>query len=123
MSPTMMDRAIASTGHSRRPGAEWPRHGVVRVQWGGPWLKPGVPPRVAYGFTHWVASRFDPADEVWWVFDVNGGWLQCARWEREIVPAILSSIKRADGTWITTHRWEVRRVQDEPRAARTTDRV
>lgn len=29
--------------------------GLNRIQWEGRWTKPGVPPRVAYGYTHWVA--------------------------------------------------------------------
>lgn len=30
-------------------------NGINRVQWEGPWLEPGVPARVAYRHTHWVA--------------------------------------------------------------------
>lgn len=30
--------------------------GINRVQWEGPWLKPGVPPGAAYWHTHLVAS-------------------------------------------------------------------
>ncbi len=29
--------------------------GLNRIQWEGRWTKPGVPPIVAYGYTHWVA--------------------------------------------------------------------
>lgn len=30
--------------------------GIYRIQWEGKWLKPGVPPIVAYGHTHWIAA-------------------------------------------------------------------
>jgi hypothetical protein len=110
MSPTMMLKAVAAAGFVHRPGEGWPVHGLVRIQWGGPWLKPGVPPRVAYGYTHWIAAKYLRDAGEWWVFDVNGGWMFQVDWIQKIVPAITSTIKRADGEWSTTHRWEVRKA-------------
>lgn len=58
--PTMMTRALFSLGRltsSKRQAdapLAWPRYGLARIQWEGPWLAPGVPPRVAYRYTHWV---------------------------------------------------------------------
>lgn len=106
MSPTMMRRAVEAAGFHRRDALSWPRHGLVRVQFGGPWLNPGVPPQAAYKATHWVASKRD--GEVW-VFDCNGGWMAFDEWERELAPRLAASIKRCDGTWVPSHCWEIRR--------------
>ena len=35
----------------------WPALGLVRIQWEGSWLDPGVDRRAAYRYTHWVAAR------------------------------------------------------------------
>ena len=42
----------------RDPGSDpWPKLGLVRIQWEGPWLDEGVDPRAAYRYTHWVGAR------------------------------------------------------------------
>jgi hypothetical protein len=108
MSPTMMKQAIIAAGYRHYETAyAAPIHGLLRVQWEGPWMKPGVPARVAYGFTHWIAAKLINGES--WIFDVNGGWRTRESWDREIAPIIAASIKRADGGWHFTHRWEVRR--------------
>lgn len=39
----------------------WPEHlGLVRIQFEGPWCAPGVNPRVAYRYTHFVAAHRGP---------------------------------------------------------------
>lgn len=88
---------------------EFPQSGLVRVQWGGPWTKPGVPIRVRYRHTHWVAMRRNIS---WHVFDINaigvGGWLPSREWSKELVPWLIrEAVPRADGSWWPTHCWDV----------------
>jgi hypothetical protein len=112
MNPTMMGNAITALRarrrampHDPRPEARFPARGVVRIQFGGPWLAPGVPVGAAYARTHWVASLDHEGQP--WVYDVNAGWLHRPLWESMVVPDLLAGIRRADGTWYPTHRWEV----------------
>lgn len=84
------------------------QHGVMRVQWGGPWTKPGVPMRVRYRHTHWVAVRNHSAE----VFDVNavglGGWIKESVWATELVPWLIQVCEpKGDGSWWPTHVFEV----------------
>lgn len=81
-------------------------HGVMRVQWGGPWTQPGVPMRARYRQTHWVAVASAH------VFDVNamcvGGWLPLDEWALQLVPWLIrEAVPKGDGTWWPTHAWEV----------------
>lgn len=107
MSPTMMGLAIESAGFRLAPArhdAGLPAHGLARVLWGGPW-----PPRAAGRYSHWIATkRIGP---VTWVFDVNAGWEPARLWESATAPLIAESVKRADGSWSYSHRWEVRCAQ------------
>lgn len=110
MSPTMMKSALASLGvrwcsDLRSP---WCSNGLVRIQWGGPWLQPGVPIAARYRHTHWVASRLYGGHH--WVFDVNivnqGGWARADAWAGYVAPWIIREcVRRGDGTWYPTHRW------------------
>lgn len=114
--PTLMLAALRSLGvgygmRSAPLGAmlEWPRRGLVRVQWGGPWMRPAVPMRARYRKTHWVGSwRGHSA----WVYDINaseyGGWLPLEAWKEHVVPWLLKEcVPRNDGTWLMTHAIEV----------------
>lgn len=89
----------------------WPAFGLCRIQWGGPWTKPGVPMRARYRRAHWIAACC--ARDSVGVFDVNalnsGGWISFEDWKRVILPAILEMHPRADGTWWVTHGIEVYR--------------
>jgi hypothetical protein len=81
------------------------RRAVMRVQWGGPWTKPGVPMQARYRQTHWVAVRNGSAE----VYDVNADdWLPRANWEFELVPWLIKeAVPKADGTWWPTHAYEI----------------
>lgn len=117
-SPTMMWAALRSAGarFSYRGGNlghdGWPLYGLARIQWGGAWLKPGVPPAAAYGRTHWIGVNARNRDDIG-IFDVNAtsngsGWCPLADWIEFIVPHILAEcIPRHDGTWFITHAVEV----------------
>jgi len=131
--PTMMAAALRSLGVKftttlaplGERQLEWPRFGLARIQWGGPWTQPGVPIQARYRMTHWVASwRDDACDQIFvgpdgkraggthQVFDVNsvalGGWYPFAGWRDDVVPWLLKELyKRADGTWWITHAIEV----------------
>ena len=113
---TNMRKAIQSAGaRIVRSGNGWPPvgFGVVRIQWGGPWIMDGKPARWAACATHWVAS-FRTAGSHLYVFDVNGGLMSVDAWERDIVPRIVASIKRADGRWFISHGWQVATLANDP---------
>lgn len=86
-----------------------PAHGLVRVQWAGPWTKPGVPVVARYRHSHWIAVDGEH------VFDINamcvGGWLPLVEWFNELVPWLIRECepKSATGDWWATHCWEVER--------------
>jgi hypothetical protein len=119
--PTLMFTSLARLGlkftHKANRGYpnEWPTFGLARIQWGGPWAKPGVPMAARYRQTHWVASS--RTDTLHMVFDVNalsvnGGWIPFEMWRDSLVPWLLKeAVPRADGTWWLTHSIEV-----EPRS-------
>jgi hypothetical protein len=111
--PTLMAAALDSVGRAwRAAGTDaWPRFGLVRIQWEGPWTAPGVPMRVRYRQTHWIVAALSASRGVG-VFDVNAmvngtGWCTVADWERVVVPFILDQYPRASGGWHRTHVWEV----------------
>lgn len=111
--PTMMEDAVRLAGRriverARDARAKpWANHGLVRIQWTGPWTAPGTNQKWAYGHTHWVHShRWDAGGGIW-IFDCNSGWTTLADWELRTVPLILVSIPRADGGFYSTHVWEV----------------
>lgn len=106
--PTMMLKALTCSGLRIQQFMRWPQHGLVRVQWEGPWMRPGVPMRARYRYTHWVGSHNGGA----FVFDINcmsvGGWVPRFEWESEVVPWLLRTLyPRADGKWHITHGIEV----------------
>ena len=91
----------------------WPSFGLARVQWEGPWTKPGVPMRVRYRHTHWVGSMAIEGEEQN-IFDVNcmcvGGWVPLSEWAESAVPWILKQCEpKADGKWHLTHSVEITR--------------
>jgi hypothetical protein len=88
-----------------------PGYGLLRVQWHGPWMKPGVPIRARYRHTHWIGyQRHDDGQEA--VFDINamyaGGWISYMNWATVLVPWILSEcVPKADGDFSFTHAVEI----------------
>lgn len=88
----------------------YPRFGLVRVQWAGPWTKPGVPMRARYRQTHWVATRGEPSARE--VFDVNavcvGGWISWREWSLSLVPWLIRECcPKGSGGWWPTHGLEI----------------
>jgi hypothetical protein len=126
--PTMMFDALRATGRrwswwatiGRDPRPQdWPLYGLARIQWDGPWMRPGVPIAARYKFTHWVGvsqgtgSRDQHLVDI---FDINtisdgspleDGWGPLEWWSSEIVPRLTADIKRATGGWHVTHAIEV----------------
>lgn len=102
MSPTQMEIAAARAGlrmiprpvygQQRCPG----QRGLAWVQFQGRWLRPGVPPHVAYLHTHWIAYWMDARGGPF-VFDCNAGIAPVAEWWRETVPALVQEHRGATG--------------------------
>lgn len=107
--PTMMFRALRELGAEWKEVPGWPENGVVRVQWGGPWMKPGVPIRARYRHTHWIATRL-VGDELF-AFDINGacvGWMPFEEWSGQLAPWLIREVvPKGDGTWNATHRLQM----------------
>jgi hypothetical protein len=111
-SPTLMLSILKNLGvaFKRRADLLWPNFGLVRVQWAGPWTATGVPARVAYRHTHWVASCIRSEKRPDAVFDVNcGHWCNFEDWSTILVPHLLRECEpKASGEWWVTHSVEVR---------------
>lgn len=107
MTPDDARRALDSLGveYSAGNGPKWPRYGITRIQWHGPWLQPGVPYKARYCYTHWVATCDGQ------IYDINAtcvGWLSLEQWAEKLVPWLLrEAVPRADGGWSITHAIEV----------------
>lgn len=98
MSPTEINRALLvlckNANFKSRLKTKTLCNGINRIQWEGKWLNPGVPPRVAYFHTHYVA-HFDG-----WVLctaQVPWLWLSIEEWNR-----------LTTDPWHITHHWEMR---------------
>lgn len=98
---------------SRTKPADWPTFGLVRIQWEGSWMEPGVPLRARYRYTHWVAGARRNGSIG--VFDINcmnngTGWVSLEEWSRVIAPFLIEHCcKRGNGKWSLTHAIEVAR--------------
>jgi len=112
-SPTMMKDALVSLGVKFTPKVTLPGsklftiYGLCRIQWEGPWTKPGVNPKWAYRQTHWVGAMLWEAWNETYIFDVNSGWSDAKNWASETVPLLTKETPRATGDWFVTHRWEL----------------
>lgn len=82
---------------------EYPDLGLVRLQWVGSWLNPGVPVAAHYAHTHWIACRRERGSL--YIFDCNNhivehGWLPREVWLKCVVPELLTG-ERASGFYET----------------------
>ena len=99
MNPTHMQAALKLMSIPFASSRAWPNRGLVFIQWGGPWLKPGVPIGAAYRHTHWIAV------DGMYVFDVNAShlrkWITRDSWGTVsgLAEWIMKHIPRCDGTW------------------------
>ncbi len=113
--PTLMWQILKSIGarwRLRKDGQQWPRYGLVRIQWEGPWTATGVPIVARYRHTHWIASMFVDGYEVQYIFDINclcvGGWVPLIEWSSRVVPWLLKECEpKASGAWHPTHVIEI----------------
>jgi hypothetical protein len=119
MNPSLMFDTLSSAGatwsyrYDSTIPSPLPRFGLARIQWEGPWTKPGVPLRARYRHTHWIGVRRGAVDAV---FDINamnvGGWISLEDWCGHLVPWLLAECEpKADGWWHITHSIEVTRRQ------------
>lgn len=102
-------RLIARTDDPTHPTI-WPRFGLCRVQWHGPWTRPGVPMKVRYRQTHWIGVSSEEGGRM--IFDINamqvGGWITEETWSSSLVPWLLPHVSpKADGRWHLTHSIEI----------------
>lgn len=112
--PTLMWETLRRLGVEFKSNRErrWPAFGLCRIQWEGPWTKPGVPARAAYRHTHWIGVKRAGADIG--IFDINAigngtGWCSLADWSGVLVPMILREcVPKASGAWHIAHSVEVK---------------
>lgn len=115
--PTLMFEILRNLGLrvSLTKPPDWPTYGLVRVQWEGPWMNPGVPMAARYRHTHWVgAARRNGSIGV---FDINcinsGGWVSLEDWSSVIVPYLIEHhARKSSGGWHLTHAIEVTDERD-----------
>jgi hypothetical protein len=110
--PTLMFEILKRLGVGYRmiDKGIWPAYGLVRIQWHGPWMNPGVPIKARYRKTHWIGCRDTPGGRQ--MFDVNcmcvGGWVPEEEWKEQVAPWLAGSlVKGYDGNWSMTHCIEV----------------
>lgn len=96
---------------TKRSDLDWPDYGLARIQWEGPWTKPGVPMRARYRYTHWVGTCRRGAEVGVWDINMLGngtGWGSLEHWRTILVPWLLKELHpKADGKWHITHSIEV----------------
>lgn len=97
-------------------GWPFPSLGLVRIQWAGPWTKPGVPMRARYRHTHWIGIRERSVGRhrhcCREAFDINamgvGGWMPYDEWAGRLVPWLIRKcVPNASGDWWPTHVWKI----------------
>lgn len=115
--PTLMYAALDSLGVDwRKIGKSWPRYGLVRVGWEGPWTDSGSW-MAAARHTHWIGTALVGGRRG--VFDINcvtngSGWVSLEDWEDEIAPWLIGQYAKANGRWHIANGIEIlRRAQHE----------
>lgn len=85
-----------------------PDYGLVRVQWEGPWTRPGAHWTERLRHTHWIGCCLGSTG--YGIFDVNcmnngSGWASRENWESVIVPFLIreTAPAEASGSWHITH--------------------
>jgi hypothetical protein len=129
--PTLMAQILRNVGakvvefgrlnwrfEMKRTGRKpWPRYGLARVQWEGPWTKDGVPIAARYRHTHWVGTCYANQENIG-IWDVNclnngTGWVGFEEWTNTLVPWLLKECHpRSDGKWHLTHTVEIEAPRD-----------
>lgn len=99
-------RADEPSAHMR-----WPNFGLVRIQWAGSWMRPGVPMKARYRQTHWIAVRGGGIHDRQ-AFDINamcaGGWIEWDKWAARLAPWLIREcVKGGNGDWWPTHCIEI----------------
>ena len=95
----------------------WPRYGLARIQWEGPWTNEGVPIAARYRHTHWIGISYANQNNIG-IWDVNclsngTGWVGLEEWTNSLVPWLLKICHpRADGKWHLTHTVEIEAPQE-----------
>jgi hypothetical protein len=98
----------------------WPKYGLVRIQWEGPWTEPSAPPEERLRFSHWIGTSrkiTDKTDREIGVFDTNAlangsGWCSFHDWRNHLAPVLAKKHdRRASGGWHVTHTIEIERTQ------------
>ena len=111
--PELMFSVLRSLGYTWEGlDTEWPEFGLARIQWAGPWTRPGVPKQDRLRHSHWIASW--RGQDGMSVGDVNatcvGGWVSFHEWHQLLVPWLLRDVEpEASGHWWPTHRLSLRK--------------
>lgn len=89
--------------------SQFPKFGLARVQWEGPWTSPDKSWQARQRHTHWIGSCFVGSQLI---FDLNamcvGGWISEVEWRNELVPWLLAEVEPgANGNQYLTHCIEI----------------
>jgi hypothetical protein len=105
----MLRSALTSLGlqWSETLEGSFPKYGMVRILWNGPWSDEGLIAR--FMRSHWIATYRDKNQL--WVFDINaisvGGWMSFEEWETQCAPYIVRYVAGAYGDWSAWERFEI----------------
>lgn len=102
--PTMIEAVLTRTGINYQRTTKLKTvdlcEGINRIQWEGPWLKPGVPFAAAYHKTHWVAQC---DGMVYCSATPFFTWAPVETWKRYLASVVIEQIKNCTGWHVTHH--------------------